>query len=123
MKTTLVALAAAASAFVLAMPASAQEATPDYPTAYTSTVSRAEVRADAIDARKAGLIVDGERSVVIADIGMPATRAQVAAELREARRLGLIADGEQVAVASESQLQAVKSAGLRADATTVAGKR
>lgn len=123
MKTTLVAIAAAASAFVLALPASAQEATYDYPTAITSTVSRAEVRADAIDARKAGLIVNGERSAVVADIGLPATRAQVVAELHEARRLGLVVDGERVAVASEAQLQAVKSAGLRADSTTVAGKR
>ncbi len=123
MKTTLVAIAAAASALVLALPASAQEATYEYPSAYTSTVTRAEVRADAIEARKAGLIANGERSVVVTEFGVPTTRAQVVAELREARRLGLVANGEQLAVASEAQLQAIKSAGLRADSTTMAGKR
>lgn len=123
MKTTLVAIAAAASALVLALPASAQEATYEYPSAYTSTVTRAEVRADAIEARKAGLIANGERSVVVPEFGVPTTRAQVVAELREARRLGLVANGEQLAVASDAQLQAIKSAGLRADSTTMAGKR
>lgn len=123
MKTTLVTLIAAASALVLALPASAQEATPDHPTSYTSSVSRDEVRAAAIGARAAGQIVDGERSFVAAPIGMPVNRATVVAELQEARRLGLVADGEQVAVASEAQLQSVKSAGLRARDTEVAVKR
>jgi hypothetical protein len=123
MKTTLVTLIAAASALVMALPASAQEATPDYPTAYTSNVSRDEVRATAIAARAAGQIVDGERSFVATPIGMPVSRATVVAELREARRLGLVADGEQVAVATESQLQSIKSAGLRASDTAVAAKR
>jgi predicted secreted protein len=121
--TTATLAAAVASTLLLSLPARAQEATPDYPQAYSSTLSRAEVRASAIRARAAGLIVDGERSAVSPGIGMPAGRAQVQGELREARRLGLLADGEQTAVASDAQLAAIHNAGLRAGASTVAGTR
>jgi|OpeIllAssembly_1097287.scaffolds.fasta_scaffold02008_5 hypothetical protein len=123
MKTPLVTLIAAASAFVMALPASAQEATPDYPAAYTSSVSRDEVRDATSQARAAGQIVDGERSHVASASGMPLTRAQVVAELGEARRLGLVTEGEQVAVATEAQLQSITSAGLRATSTAVAAKQ
>jgi hypothetical protein len=81
------------------------------------------VRADAIRARAAGLIVDGERSAVAPSIGMPNQRAQVKAELHETRRLGLLANGEQTAVLSEAQRMAIHNAGLRASAGTVAGVR
>ncbi len=121
---TLATLAAAVSStLLLSLPAAAQEATPDYPQAYSSSLTRAEVRASAILARKAGEIVDGERSAVAPVIGLPNTRAQVVAELQEARRLSLVASGEQTVVASQAQLLAIHNAGLRADSSTVAGKR
>lgn len=99
----------------------AQEATPDYPQPFTSSVSRAEVRAQAIAARDAGLIVTGE----LADRGAAtvradAPRARVQAELGEARRLGLIADGERQVAPTPAQLEAVRAAGDRAATTRVA---
>lgn len=121
---TLATLAAAVSStLLLSLPASAQEATPDYPQRYTSTVSRADVRADAILARASGQIVDGERSYVAPVIGMPMSRAQVVAELREAQRLGLLAHGEQTVIPTAAQLESVRTAGLQAIGITVAGKR
>jgi hypothetical protein len=52
--------AAAASLLAFASPASAQEATYDYPQAIVSAKSRADVRAELLQARADGLIVAGE---------------------------------------------------------------
>jgi hypothetical protein len=101
----------------------AQEATPDYPQAVTSSVSRAEIRAQAIAARDAGLVAIGEigqRHVQPQAAG--ADRVRVQAELGEARRLGLIVDGERSAEATQAQLESVRAAGDRAAVTRVAGR-
>lgn len=106
--TSLLALAATA--------ASAQEATPDYPTAFTSTVSRAEVVAQLVLARAGGHIAQGEASFEMAEkVASVTTRAEVRAEAIEARRLGLIVQGDaQVREAAASELELVRLAGLRA---------
>jgi hypothetical protein len=100
----------------------AGEATYEYPVAYTSTVSRAAVQAEALRARAAGLIVQGEQSVVIADNGPALSRAQVKAELREAVRIGAISRGEQDLVPTAAQLASIRMAGEKAAAMTMASR-
>ena len=102
--------------------ARAGEATPDYPVAYSSTLTRAEVQAEALRARAAGHIAIGERSYVVADTGTPLTRAQVLAELHEAVRLGAISDGERNVFPTAMQLESIRLAGLKALAMTMASR-
>ena len=102
--------------------ARAGEAEPDYPTAFTSTVSRAQVQADAVRARAVGHIAIGERSYVVADTGPGLTRAQVAAETLEAIRIGAIDHREHNQFATAMQLESIRQAGLRAVAMTVASR-
>ena len=52
--TSLVTFVAAVSAVLIAMPAVAQEATPDVPSVSTSTLTRATVQAELMQARKDG---------------------------------------------------------------------
>jgi Domain of unknown function (DUF4148) len=117
----------AASALVLlaAAPAVyAQEATPDtWIGASHSTLSRAEVRAQAIAARDAGLIQHGEASVEplaprsAALLAQAKTRAQVRAETAEARKLGLVTsrgDSSDVVEITPRQAEQIRVAGLRA---------
>ena len=94
--------------------ARASEATPDYPIAYTSNVTRDGVQAEALRARATGLIAEGERSLVIADAGPSKTRAQVKAETLEAIRVGAIGHGEQSDFPTAMQLQSARQAGLKA---------
>lgn len=86
----------------------------DWPQQGESTLTRAEVRQAAADARAAGQIVIGERTVVIDDFMSTKTRSQVLAELAEARRLGLIGHGDQPVIATPAQNEQVRLAGLRA---------
>jgi len=79
-----------------------------------STVSRAEVRDQAVAARAAGLIANGEIQPVQAERGFGKTRDQVRAELTEANRLGLLAFGEIMAVATPEQSEQIRLAGVRA---------
>ena len=117
--TALIAIAAVASAF--ALPAMAQEATPEAPVAITSTASREAVRADAIAALKAGLIERGEASRSFTAFESTLSRTQVAAEGREALRLGLVAFGEgPAATATPAQAEAIRTAGQKAIGQTVA---
>jgi Domain of unknown function (DUF4148) len=116
-----VALSAVAS-LISAAPALAGEATPDYPVAYTSTVSRAEVQQAALQARAAGLVASGERSVVNEPTGSTLTRAQVVAETREAIRVGAIAQGEASVVLTPAQLDSIQMAGLKAQTMTLAAR-
>jgi hypothetical protein len=113
---------AALSALITALPATAGEATPDYPMAYTSTTTRADVQQAALNARAAGLIASGERSVVNEPTGSTLTRAQVVAETREAIRVGAIAQGEASLVITPAQLDSIRMAGLKAQAMTVAAR-
>lgn len=96
------------------------EATPDYPGVISTTLSRAEVQAEAQRAQAAGLIQHGERTVVIHSTGPSLTRAQVVAETLEAIRVGAIYRGERSVTPSASQLESIRQAGLRALATTMA---
>lgn len=82
---------------------------------FNSTLSRAEVLAQAVEARDAGLIAQGEatsdQSTVVASA---LTRVQVQAEAAEANRLGLIAHGEILPVPTTAQAEQVRVAGVRA---------
>ncbi len=112
----------AVASLISALPAYAGEATPDYPMAYTSTVSRADVQKVALQARAAGLVASGELSVVAEPTGSTLTRAQVVAETREAMRIGAIAYGEATVVITPAQLDSIHMAGLKASTTTVAAR-
>ncbi|MCW5655798.1 DUF4148 domain-containing protein [Hydrogenophaga sp.] len=83
---------------------------------FHSTLSRAEVQAQAVQARDAGLIVTGEAQpeagTAVAYSGV--SRAQVQAEAAEANRLGLVARGEILPQATPAQAEQVRLAGLRA---------
>ncbi len=93
--------------------AMASEFTPEAP--FVSTMSRAEVRAQAIAARDAGQIASGEFApVIVAQSTSTLTRDQVRAEAVEAQRLGLITRGEVLVVPTPAQLEQVRLAGLRA---------
>jgi Domain of unknown function (DUF4148) len=101
-------------------PAFAGEATYDYPVALTSAVSRADVQAETVRARAAGLIAYGERNVVVADSGPALSRAQVKAETREAIRVGAIDRHEHNVAPTAAQLDSIRMAGLRAAMVTMA---
>jgi hypothetical protein len=81
---------------------------------FQSTLSRAEVQAQAVAARDAGQLPRGEILPVQAEAGTPLSRAQVRAEAAEALRLGLIPHGEVLPVASADQREQIRLAGLRA---------
>jgi Domain of unknown function (DUF4148) len=98
----------------------ASEGTYEYPVAYTSTLSRADVQAETLRARAAGLISNGEQSIVIADTGPALSRAQVRAETLEAIRVGAISRHEQSVAPTAAQLESIRMAGLKAVAMTMA---
>lgn len=81
---------------------------------FQSTLSRAEVQAQAVAARDAGQLPRGEILPVQAEVGAPLSRAQVRAEAAEALRLGLIPHGEILPVATAEQAEQIRLAGLRA---------
>jgi hypothetical protein len=132
---SLISLAAAAAALVLATapaqaaPAGAGEGTPGYPhemAASTSTLSRADVRAEAARALAEGRIASGEVGVKIDAPTLAAStldRFQVRAEAAEALRLGLIASGEASVVYTAPQLAQIQVAGERASRIVVARQR
>ena len=92
--------------------AMASEFTPEAP--FVSTLNRAEVQAQAIAARNAGLIASGEFTpVIVAQNTSTLTRAQVSAEAAEAQKLGLINTGEITVLPTPGQLEQVRLAGLR----------
>jgi hypothetical protein len=116
MKRTLLALALVAAGTT----AFADGATYDHPTPLASSVTRAEVRADAVQAQRNGQIANGEATVVAEPQRSTLTRVQVAAEVREAQRLGLLARGEVIPEATPAQERAIQLAGQRATATQLA---
>lgn len=111
--------AIAAAILVVAPLASADPVQdPLVPAATTSTLSRAEVRQAAIDARNAEL-----RSIVSAETRLDPTsapfvstanRAQVRAEAVEAARLGVTGSYEGEDLATPDQLAQIRNAGLLA---------
>jgi hypothetical protein len=98
----------------------AGEATYDYPVTVTSTVSRESIQIEALRARAAGLIAQGEQSIVVADTGPALTRAQVKAETLEAIRVGAINRQEQSVTPTAAQLESIRQAGQKAVAMTMA---
>jgi hypothetical protein len=96
----------------------AQEATQDFqPSSMLSTKSRAEVRAEFLQAQRAGTLQTRDYSEASAapQAASSLTRAQVAAEAREALRLGATGSNEaDVRVASPVQQQLIRAAGMRA---------
>ena len=121
-KTLLTVAIALIGAAFGATAARAGEVEPDYPMAFTSTLSRAQVKADAVRARAVGHIAIGERSYVVAETGPGLTRAQVVAETLEAIRIGAIDHREHTQFATAMQLESIRQAGLRAVAMTVASR-
>lgn len=117
MKRTLLALALVATGSA----AFADGATYEYPTHFQSSVSRAEVRADAVQAQRAGTIVTGEVNEVAVPLRSALTRAQVVAEAAEAQRLGLTHGGEVIVDATPAQLRSIQLAGERAASPRMAG--
>ncbi|HSX91650.1 MAG TPA: DUF4148 domain-containing protein [Hydrogenophaga sp.] len=83
---------------------------------FTSTLSRAEVRAQALEARDAGVFALGEGQTLVAEntVKSNLSRAQVRAEAAEALRLGLHNGGEITTFASAQQAEQIRLAGLRA---------
>ena len=82
---------------------------------FQSTLSRAEVQAQAVQANQAGLVARGEIVPVQEQVAVSGlSRAQVRAEAAEAQRLGLIARGEILPVATPAQIEQIRTAGLRA---------
>lgn len=97
-----------------------------YPQPATSTVSRADVRAEAVAAMRGNAVANDEyqaNQYPKADVMAASTllRAQVVAEAIEARRLGLIAEGEGSSrVPTAGQLEQVRLAGQAAVAKHLA---
>lgn len=119
---TATAFAAVATFAAVGVQASETYGYPGYDTPYTSTVTRAEVRQAAIDARRAGEIVEHQGSYVAAPVGEPLSRAQVRAETLEAIRLGAITRGERQVFPTQAQLESIRMAGEKAAAMQMAQK-
>ena len=119
---TLLTLAVALAGFATATTSMAGEATYELPQPSTSTVTRAEVRADLAAARAAGQLSLGERSYIAAPTGMAKTRAQVLAEALEATRIGAVEQGERSVLLTPAQIERIEMAGLRALTMTVAAR-
>jgi hypothetical protein len=96
---------------------------------FTSTLSRAEVQAEAVAARDAGRFELGDGQTIVAANGAAnsatrlaaeqtnfagVSRAQVRAEAAEALRLGYFNGGEITQFPSAEQAEQVRTAGLRA---------
>lgn len=79
-----------------------------------STLSRAEVAADARSAQDAGLIARGEILPVQKTPAVGKTRTQVAAETAEANRLGLLSFGEELKFPTPAQAEQIRLAGVQA---------
>jgi hypothetical protein len=115
MNTPRTLIAASLVALFAATGAVAQEVTPTGFDQFTSIASRAEVRADAAAALRAGLIEQGEASRSTVAFVSTKTRAQVQAEATEAVRLGLVDGGELSAPSiTPAQAERIQMAGLRA---------
>lgn len=122
---TLIAAFVVITTATLTSPAFALEGDTGQTMKFSSTLTRAEVRAAFIEARNAGLITVGEHTVAVESLkptGMGLTRAQVVAELREAQRIGAIAYGDQPVFPTERQLSLIRMAGERAAAMAVAAR-
>lgn len=116
-------LAVAVIGFASATAAHANEVSYENPLVQQSTLTRAQVRGEAVRAHNAGEYSVGEQSWVPVLMGIAKTRAQVVAEIHEAIRLGLVSGGEEDVVATSEQNARVELAGLKALSMTVAARR
>ena len=89
-------LAASFSAF-------ADGATYEYPQPMTTTLTRAEVRADLEAARAIGMLASGEQSYVAPMSGRPLSRVEVRAELAAAQANNELSSGETAFVAESHE--------------------
>jgi hypothetical protein len=120
---TLVTVATAAIAVLSS--ASAFAASPEdfsLPTRYSSAVTRADVRAQAIAARQAPMHLEGDLYVADQNFVPSLTVAQVRAETLEAIALGVIGHGEKNVFATAQQQESIRMAGLRAVTMTLASR-
>jgi len=111
---TLITIATAAIALLGAASAFAQEGYTDLPEVTHSTLTRAEVQAEAISARASGLIPFNDHEQVLYTTGMGKTRAQVVAETLAARRLGAISNNDRLVELTPAQTEAIERAGQQA---------
>lgn len=95
MTKTLFSAAILSLSFLGASAVQAQELGYPPEVAQTSQVSAEQVRAEAVAARQAGEIFDGEQDQTAHFAPASLTRAQVQAELRQARAAGDVQPGEQ----------------------------
>lgn len=84
----------AAALIAVSFSAMADGASYEYPQVTSSTLTRAQVRAQTADAAARGELVSGELSYVAAPQGPSLTRAQVRAELAAARANNELFHGE-----------------------------
>lgn len=112
--------AVAVIGFVSATAAHANEVSYEAPVSLQSTLTRAEVRAQAARSVAAGEISLSDDSYAPRILGTEKTRAQVVAETREAIRLGLVSHGDETVVPTTAQLERIEMAGLRALTMTLA---
>jgi hypothetical protein len=112
----------AAAAGISTTVAFAQEAVQEPVSSQVSTLTREQVIAEYLDAKKKGLIPHGDRSTFPQAAGVPLTREQVQAELAEARRLGLLHYGEASRFATEKEVELVREAGRRATQSAIANR-
>lgn len=93
-------------------------------TPFVSTLTRAEVQAEAQRARAAGEVTHGDHTAApeLQSRAPGLTRAQVVAELREAVRLGVIGQGDTLVVPTPQQQALIRMAGERALALQMASR-
>lgn len=115
-------VAIAVIGFASATAAHASEASYEAPVSLHSTLTRAEVRAEAARAVAAGEISLSDDSYAPKIVGTAKTRAQVVAETREAIRLGLISHGDETVLPTTAQLERIELAGLQALRMTLASR-
>jgi hypothetical protein len=115
-------VAVAVIGFATATAAHANETSYENPVSLRSTLTRAEVRAEAARALAAGEFSLSDETYAPKITGTAKTRAQVNAETREAIRLGLISHGEETVIPTAEQLARVEMAGLRALSMTLAAR-
>jgi hypothetical protein len=110
--TAAIALLSAASSFATVV---VSEADLSLPMVHTSNVTRAEVRAAALQARSQGTQIGGDfLELTPTKSASTVTRAQVRAETLEAIRLHAIGHGEQNYFPTQAQLDSIRVAGDRA---------
>jgi Domain of unknown function (DUF4148) len=114
MNTSKLMLTVASSLAILSTTAMAQEALPDRPMSFKSSLSRDQVLVELQRAQTNGLVPFSEATQWLQGSTSVLNRLQVAAEAREAQALGLTRGQEFTAIATPEQIDRIRNAGLRA---------